>query len=387
MDTNDFVGSFAQENVSFTTQVVRTTSVGDNFMKVCIFTTDLNLSPEGIAALVAIPGSTYKALAVSDTDFASMTQGLLQSWLVDLYASGATYDTIIVSLGEGTTKPTTAELDAAYEAIKAYAFHKTIVVGATAGAAPAQASELDADLIKELIKLCKVDKQLLSSPVLLPYSTATPETPASDVVYGAAVGEYAFMVCHADGTRNAALFSLGLALSTLNGSGLPIGNSLDMTKTTNITSSGAGGSTLSKAIRDQLKALNIQTFKPVGNNSGAVAAIGDKTLSGDVYEAEWILAYVTYMTKVGVAELMTTPNFYKNEANYTRILEVMIAYINLFGAGGSGRLKDVAITAPAFSTVQNMGDSDEIVIPGAWEATYVNHVRQVTITGTLYISA
>ena len=31
MDTNDFLGSFAQENVSFTTRVVKTSAVGDNY--------------------------------------------------------------------------------------------------------------------------------------------------------------------------------------------------------------------------------------------------------------------------------------------------------------------------------------------------------------------
>ena len=37
MDTNDFLGSFAQENVSFSTQIVRTASVGDNYWTAMVF--------------------------------------------------------------------------------------------------------------------------------------------------------------------------------------------------------------------------------------------------------------------------------------------------------------------------------------------------------------
>ena len=37
MDTNDFLGSVAQEDVAFTTRVVKTSAVGDNFWKVMVF--------------------------------------------------------------------------------------------------------------------------------------------------------------------------------------------------------------------------------------------------------------------------------------------------------------------------------------------------------------
>lgn len=389
MDMNDFIGSFAQENVTFKTQIVRGAAVGDNFMKTCIFTTEKNLTADGVAGLVAIPGSEdYKAITVTANDFATYTAGLLQSWLVDLYSSGSVYDTIIVSLGDGTSLPTVEQLAAAYELIKPYAYHKTLCIGnSVENAAPTTASQLNLELIQKLVELCTVDKQLLSSPVLLPYSTATPETPNSDVIYTAVKDTYVFMSCHADATRNAALFSLGLALSSLNGSGYPIGNSMDMIKTTNITASGPDGTNLGKSVRDALESLNIQTFKPIGNNTGAVAAVGDLTLNGDAYGAEWILSFITYMVKVRVAEMITVPNFYKNETNYTRIIEVLISYVNLFGPQGAGRLIDTQITAPSYSKAAALGDSKRIVIPGAWIATYRSSARNVDITGTLYIEA
>ena len=172
-------------------------------------------------------------------------------------------------------------------------------------------------------------------------------------------------------------------MSTLNGSGTCVGNSFDMTKSQMITSSGPQGTSLPKTTRTALKGLNIQTFKPVGNNTGSVAAIGASTINGDVVQATWIIAYVTYMTKVAVAELLTESNFLKNAANYTRILNVMSSFLVKFGSNGSGRLTNMAVTAPAFGTITSKGD--EIVIPNAWEATYVDQVRDVQITGTLYI--
>lgn len=387
MDTNDYLGSFAQENVTFQTQIVKTASVGDNYMKTCIFTTDLNLTADGIAAKVEIPGSTYKALAVTSEDFASYTSGLLQSWLVDLYANGNTYDAILVSVGDGAALPTNDELTAAYEAIKPYAYHKTLVIGKEAGAAPATNADLNTDLITQLISLCTADKSILSSAVLLPYSTFTvPTGTGDDPIYAVAKDKFVFMACHTDATRNAALYSLGLALALINGSGTPIGNPMCRPSSSSITQSDATGSN-SKTIRNALNSLNIQTFKPVGDNTGNVCAEGEKCLNGDVYAAQWILAYVTYMVKVGVAQLITgSRTFYKNNNSYQQVLTVLGAQLSKFGSSGSGRLENVAITAPGFASLPD-SDADELVINNAWKATYVGIVNKVTITGTLYIEA
>lgn len=159
---------------------------------------------------------------------------------------------------------------------------------------------------------------------------------------------------------------------------------MDMTKSTMITSSGAGGSTLAKAVRDSLKSINVQTWKPVGDNSGNVAALGDKTLNGNTYAADWIRSYITFMVKVNVAQMITEPNFLKNASNYSGIIVVLSNYLSLFGLSGSGRLKDMSITAPAFEELPE-AQSDQIIVPNAWVATYVDHIREVQITGTLYI--
>lgn len=377
MDRNNYLGSFAQENVVFQTTVVETSAVGDNFKRVMIFT-EQNLISD-TAALLPVEGSdTIKVATVTADTFASITSGILQSWLTDLFANGEVNEAYVVVNG---TDALTAELqEAAYELLKAYAYWKTVCVGtAASGEDPADPITLDGArfnvLAAALADLCLVDKQVLSGPVPAPFSDVDPSGYATSARYTALKDKYVFMSYHQDATRNAALYSVGLALSEVNSSGTPIGNSLDMTKSNSITSNGLG-----KTVRDALKAVFIQTWKPVGDNTSSVAAVGDKALNGDTIGANWIVAYVTYMTKVQVAVMMTTNNFYKNATNYDRILTALMTNVKLF----AGRLTNITQTAPAYGELPSSA-ADELVIPNAWRASYVDHVRKVTISGTLYI--
>lgn len=388
MDTNNFLGSFAQENVLFTTRVVRSSAVGDNFWKVMVFIESDRFVDTDDAAWTLVPGSTtVKALSVSATDYAEYTTGVLQSWLYDLFCNGFTGDCILVACAtHGTAEAFNTAMDGAYELMKAYAYHKTVC------AAPTVDTDgtfvLDASVCTELAKLCAGDKEILSSAPYFPFSTSTPNDASSDAIYAAITnaGHDAFMAAHQDTTKNAALYSLGLAMSTLNGSGTCIGNSLDMTKSNMITCSGPQGTNLSKSVRSSLKNLNIQTFKPIGDNSSNVAAVGAKTLKGEVVQANWIIAYVTYMVKVEVARMITVPNFIKNNTSYNQILGVMMYYLGKFGPAGSGRLSMLNNMAPSF---ENLPDAKEdvIIVPDAWSAKYADQVREVQITGTLYIGA
>lgn len=435
MDTNDFLGSVAQEDVAFTTRVVRTAQVGDNFWKGMIFVESDRFVDASEVGWTLVPGSsTIKALSVTADDFAEHTTGVLRSWLYDLFCNGFTGDcilvacaphdpgeTVIVYSANGTdfysdsemTQPVEIPADKtpiatgvenqysyvadptpdafiaaqeeAYNIMKAYAYHKTVCAAPTLPTDSASFA-VDTTVAVAFAKLCANDKGLLSSAPYFPFTTTTPETPENDALYSAIknASTDAFFSAHQDATRNAALYSLGLALSTLNGSGTSVGNSMDMIKSSLITPSGPEGINLPKAVRDALYVLNIQTFKPIGNNTGDVAAKGAKTLLGDVVQATWIIAYITYMTKVSVAELITVPNFLKNAANYSRILNVLGNWLGKFGEAGSGRLRDMNITAPSFGSLP-AAKGDEIIIPDAWSATYVDQVRKVQITGTLYI--
>ena len=435
MDTNYFLGSVAQEDVQFTTRIVRTSRVGDNYWKAMIFVESDRFVNAADTGWTPVPGSTtYKALTVTANDYTEYTTGILRSWLYDLFCNGFNGDCILVAcaphdsgtvvivyssngtdfftdqemsipavIPAGVVPSPTGEtnqysyttapeatafieaLEGAYNLMKAYAYHKTVCANPVLPL-DSDAFSVNTDVAVAMADLCATDKGLLSSAPYFPFSTGTPENPMTDPLYAALknADKDAFLSAHQDKTRNAALYSLGLAMSTLNGSGTSVGNSMDMIKSSAITSSGPNGQNLPKPIRDILFAANIQSFKPVGDNSGNVAAKGASTLKGEVVQAIWIVAYVTYMVKVAVARMITTPNFLKNASNYSNILGIMVAYLQKFGPSGSGRLENIQITAPSFGGLPE-ASGDEIIIPDAWSARYVDQVRKVEITGTLYI--
>jgi hypothetical protein len=434
MDTNDFLGSVAQEDVQFSTRVVKTSQVGDNFWKAMVFVESDRFVDASGPEWTPVPGSlSIKALTVTANDYAEHTSGVLRSWLYDLFCNGFTGDCILVACAPHSTGTTVivyssdgvsffedqamsipatipagktpqptgetnqysyqtdpsseefiAKQEEAYKLVKAYAYHKTVCACPTL---PLDvAFSIDTTVATALADLCAYDKGLLSSAPYYPFTTGTPEDAMSDPLYAALknADKDAFMSAHQDKTRNGALYSLGLAMSTLNGSGTSVGNSMDMIKSAAITSSGAEGANLDKSIRDVLYNLHVQTFKPLGDNSGNVVAKGAETLKGEVVQAVWIVAYVTYMVKIEVARLMTVPNFLKNQDNYNRILGVMMSQLAKFGSNGSNRLRSLASTAPSFDQVP-AAKGDQIIIPDAWSARYVDQVRNVDITGTLYI--
>lgn len=389
METNDFLGSFAQENVAFRTQVIRTAVVGDNFWKVMVFIENSRYVNSTTYEWVDAPGlSGVKCCTVTADTYSSIASGLLKSWLYDLFANGFTGDCILVACGENIPTPGEgdpvdasafiAAMETAYNVLKPYAYHKTVCAGLDNALEPTVAVALAAK--------CAEDKQLLSSAPYYPFSTATPDTPSSDPVYSALLtaDKDAFMSCHADASRNAALYSLGIALANINGSGTSVGSQLDMIKASNITPSGPDGTNLPKSVRDQLLSLHIQSFKPVGDNSRDVAAQGDTTIKNEIAAVDWIIAYITYMSKVAIARLMTTPDFLKNANSYARIITVLTTYLPLFGEEGSRRLSDISITAPAFNKLP-ASNGQTIIIPNAWRATYTDHIRSVQISGALYI--
>ena len=427
METNDFLGSFAQENVSFSTQIIKTASVGDNFWTVMVFVeSDRFVTATTDNGWEDVPGlSGCKALVVTAETYSQYTSGLLASWLYDLFANGFTGNCILVAPAAsnapdidvytvvtpaGEENPSALDwyeyesgtasykkssdasveeaktyytktvvsgfidaMNKAYDVLKPYAYHKTVCAGAETSVTPSYAVAL--------AKKCAQDTYMSGAP-MLPCVTEKAET---DPLYSAlkSASADAFMAWHSDSTRNGALYSLGLALAVYNGSGTPVGNAMDMTASANITASN-GGANPTVTQKNSMKAANIQYFKTVGDSSGNVAAESDETINGKVYAAYWVLAYITYMVKVGIAQLITQRNFFKNSTNYTKMLGIMQKYLGSFGAAGV--LTDIRYSAPAYEALPEAAD-DEIIVPNAWSAVYVNHLRKVTITGTLYIGA
>ena len=377
---NDFRGSFADENVRFTTQVIKLSHYGDSYWKTMVFVENdrfVTVNDEW----VSVPGSNeaVKAIAVSADTYVNHTTELLQSWLYDLFINANINDCILVAFGPKDSA-TEADLEAAYELMKMYAYHKTVCAGGD--------NVNDTEALKyelKLAKLCKADNEFISSIPYFPMITATPDT---DPLYQAISKEGtadAFMVYHADTTRNGALYLLGLALADMNnGSGTPVGNSLNMQKSGNITSSGPDGSVPTPGQKTILDNAKVGYFKPVGDNSGNVACENGYSIKGDMVSATWVKGYITYMVKVGIAILITQRNFKKNESIYGKFIQILSNYISKFGSAGV--LEDTAITAPMY---QNLPPASKslITIPNAWVATYSDGVHEVRITGTMYIGA
>lgn len=453
---NDFIGSFADENVEFNVRVVKNVVLGENYWKVMIFLENGRYIDASTELWQSVPGGNgIKAVSVNADNFAEFMKdpaNTLSVWLADLFSNGFSGDCILVACGEtidtsaiadlgltdtvatkadlpaavGTTGIETgtkygvtvdedndgketyyiatvtddtiewtlggvlpsqsnfkASLEAAYNLMKAYAYHKTVLAGEIDGV-------LNDDIALKLAQLCAGDYKLLSGAPYYPFTSATPATPTSDPIYRAIANANdsvdAFMCASQLEGHNGALVSLGIALGYVNGSGTPVGNSIDMTSTDTFIPSGPDGTDLGVATKLALSSANVQYFKYVGDGTNEnVAAEGGMTVKGDVMQAIWIVSYISYMVKCNVAKLITgVHNFLKDGLGYSRIIETMRGEVAKFGPSGSRRLENILITAPAFSDLP-AADGDTIVVPDAWSAWYVDQVRHVKINGTLYI--
>lgn len=387
---DDFLGSVAQEDVQFVTEIVKTVNPGDNYKHLVAYADDSQFAQGAELANVKDPDGNVvaKYAEVTADSFKDVVAGELLVWLTDYFNAGGNESVFVVNFTMGGTG-TKALLTAAFNVTHQWGWFKTICV---ADSAVANMFHLDPDAAAWLAELCAGDK-LLSSAPLYPMSMAVSEGQLTDTAYVAveAAGFDAFWVYHlpvlqADGTsyvvHNGAMIALGLALNVVNGSGVYAGNSFDMVATTAITASGVDGGALSVTVQSILKGKNINYFKFVGDSTGAVDLRGGKTSKGDVMSAMWIVNYCNYYNKVMVANYMSRRNIFKSAATYSVILAVLSTTVARFVT--SGRLVNFALTAPSYADLPPAAN-DEIVVPNAWEATYQDDLRTVKVYGTLYI--
>ena len=403
MSQSDFLGSIAQEDVSFITQITKAVVRGDNYYKLMIFIEGLeNVEGDGIASgrFILEPdifqpiftGSHIYIASVNKDDYAEYVEGLLKSWLDDYFASNHTQVAYLVVYGEevdsGATAPeiaaAVAALEAAYNELKPIAYHKTVCAGGDTAILP--------QLAVKLAQLCSADHDLLSAAPYYPMTAADAASFATDPIYLALKTADptfktadAFMTAYNGISRNGSLYSLGLSLSMVNSTGTPVGNNIDYWATDGIGASGPDGRNLSKVVRNALKAANIAFFKPVGDGTGQNAAVGVKTLAGRYIQAMWIVNYIDFMCKVLVAAFITKPNTLRDASSYAGIINIMTAQINRFGNDGSGRLRNIVISAPSYLSLPPAA-GDEIIIPKAWSAEYTDQVHTVQVYGNLIIS-
>lgn len=383
-----FDGSIAQVNVQFPIETVIEPVSGENYTKALIFI-PLGKAEEYLPTTES-PAAGQK-IELDSSNYGKLTGGLLKTWLVPFFTSAqaakiavAIYDvdtTREVPDGDnGGTKqetvPATAPINKVYEAYKYYAYFKF-------GLAPS--NDYNA-LQTQLAQLCKADplySQLwvgTSDPQVL-----TKESSLVSALKGVAAD--ARVVYNPDGTINAALAQLGATLAQSNATGTPVGNDIDMLAFNTIGASGAddadGNPTnldaTQKAALDEQK-IGYNTY--VGDGTENVVTEGSQTLQGNVVGAQWVKSYIEYMCKIRTANLITKRNKFRNNDQYQAILlilsDVVKAFLNF------GRLADFKITAPVFSDLAKSADA--IVVPNAWEATYIDKLRSVTVYGTLYVT-
>jgi len=382
-----FDGSIAQVNVQFPIETVIEPVSGENYTKALIFM-PLAKAAEYLPA-VESPAAGQK-IELDSSSYGKLTGGLLKTWLVPFFTSAqaakvavAIYDvdtTKEVPDGDDGTKqenvPATAPVDKVYEAYKYYAYFKFGL---------ADSGDYNA-LQTQLAQLCKADP--LYSQLWVGTSDTQVLTKESSLISALnGVAADARVVYNPDGTINAALAQLGATLAQDNATGTPVGNDIDMLAFNTIGASGAddadGNPTnldaTQKAALDGQK-IGYNTY--VGDGTENVVTEGSQTLQGNVVGAQWVKSYIEYMCKIRTANFITKRNKFRNNEQYQAILLILSDVVKDFL--NFGRLADFKITAPVFSDLAKSADA--IVVPNAWEATYIDKLRSVTVYGTLYVT-
>lgn len=370
----NFDGSIAQVNVQFPIETVIEPVSGENYTKALIFI-PLGKAEEYLPTTES-PAAGQK-IELDSSNYGKLTGGLLKTWLVPFFTS-AQAAKIAVAIYDVDTEEVTAKapLNKVYEAYKYYAYFKF-------GLAPS--NDYNA-LQTQLAQFCKADplySQLwvgTSDPQVL-----TKESSLVSALKGVAAD--ARVVYNPDGTINAALAQLGATLAQSNATGTPVGNDIDMLAFNTIGASGAddadGNPTnldaTQKATLDEQK-IDYNTY--VGDGTENVVTEGSQTLQGNVVGAQWVKSYIEYMCKIRTANLITRRNKFRNNDQYQAILLILSDIVKDFL--NFGRLADFKITAPVFSDLAKSADA--IVVPNAWEATYIDKLRSVTVYGTLYVT-
>lgn len=186
-----------------------------------------------------------------------------------------------------------------------------------------------------------------------------------------------------------ALYQLGRTLGYMNSTGTSIGNSTDGVACTFQDVLPTRSTSTSVLVNASALFINwcqnnkVAYFKTVGNRTSQVSCYGGWTLKNTFLSADWIVAYVNYMAKVRIAEIITVMNTYRNGFLYGKCLSVLSTLIAPFVT--LGRVRNFTITAPSWAKAQTLGDRQTIVIPSAWTGIYVDNDRKVRIQGDLTI--
>lgn len=384
---SDFKGSIAQDNVQFPIETVIEPIPGAAYARTMIFM-HVNLASENLPGVTS-PTAGLR-VPVGSSDYGTTTGGLLKKWLAPFFAlaqaaelSVVLYDTDTtetVDDGNGGTTtqtvPATCPMSQAYEQYKYWGYFKL-----------AFASYADDPQVQAALSALCLPDELYSAHVVGTSDTnVLSKTSALVSALDASGGDFR-IIYNPDANINAALAQIGDSLGSVNATGTPIGNDIDMHSfSAGVEASGAlkdGGhlnlTALEKAALDEQR-IGYNTW--VGDGTENVVTEGSLTYRGKPFGAEWFKHYVEYVCKVKCATYITRRNKFRNNAEYQACLTVVTDTLRPFVE--LGRIDGAAITAPPFSKLPASGDS--FVVPDAWRATYIDRIRSSVIYGALYMT-
>lgn len=364
---SDFNGSIAQVNVQFPIETVIEPMAGENYSRAVIF------MPLSLASTY-LPGVTSPAAGtlteIDSSSYGTITGGLLKTWLVPFFTAAQAAE-LGVAIYDDTEEATSNLIADVYTKFKYYGYFKFGI---------AESSAYN-DLQVALCNACAAD--ILYSRLWIGTHDSNVLTSSSSLVtaLSSASGTYR-LIYNPNTAINPALAQLGKTLSVANATGTPVGNSVDMVAFNTIAASGSNEGNLTATQKAALDAQKIGYNTWVGDSTENVVTEGSLYSNGDSVGAEWVKAYITYMCKIKTANLISKMNSFRNNSTYQAILlilqDIVKDFIDL------GRLANFELTAPVFADLPKSGDT--ITVPNAWNATYIDNVREVTVYGTLYLT-
>ncbi len=381
---DDFLGSVAQEDVEFSTEVLVTANPGDNYAHLAIYIEKERFIKDADAFSTVKKGGIAVAemAEVTSSNYNTVAKGQLATWLAKYFATGTSNSVFLIAFCDKllTGDAFKAEdLTAAFAATHQLAYFKSILV-----CSDDKENELLSSAVVELCKAAAADTLLSSLPLLPSYAgdADTLYTTVKAAGYDAFFSYKKLDTANGDELYNPALITLGIALSVINASGVYAGNAFDFVGTNVISASGEGGEALSVTEQSALKNINMQYWKYVGDSTGQTVAYGAKSINGSHMSALWLVAYCNYMCKVRTANYMAGRGVRVNLDSYNAIIAMMTNVVGSFSLVGI--LTNFVVTAPAYAD-RPVSASDEIIIPNAWQATFQDKLRKVKVTGQLTI--
>lgn len=400
---NDFNGSVAQQDVSISTDVVKTATVGGNFYENVLYVTD-RFSSFGADTPVypVVKRSNYVDILNDYTYFSDGEKKLLKNNLASLFAYGTDVTVYII--------PST---ELANYKLYGYFTYLDLEWNTTDGSESdytlSGSAQTSIGNVKE-----NLDKAFTSIITEIPTDTVNVKGNSTTTTAGtfalftaysmdATVFARAAMVTGTVTSANAyvdaegdpigyspALYQLGKTLSVANASGVPVGNASDMTAVDfqNVMPTADTNTDVligaSATFADYFESVKINYFKPVGNGTMQLTNFGGWTILGNCTTAEWIVAYLNFMNRVACATVITSGRALKNARTYNELLDSVV--INIAGQIRNERITQFKLTAPSFDELPPT-NGHTISIPNAWEGVYVDNVRKVKISGTLTVAA